>query len=167
MTTDIEQETEEYRQGEERPLGTYVGTLGAYGALVGGVLGLARLTGRRLPRAVRPGDLFLMACTTHKLARLIAKDPVLSPLRVPFTRYAGVSGPAELSEDVRGHGVRHGIGELITCPFCLAQWVATVYLGGLVLAPRPTRMFGTIMTAVAGADWLQLAYARLQRRAEG
>jgi len=165
--TEIQRQAEEYQQGAERPLGTYVGTLGAYGALLGGLLGAAGLTRRGLPRRIRAGDLALMACTTHKLSRLIAKDPVLSPLRVPFTRYEGVSAPAELSEDVRGHGVRHGIGELLTCPFCMAQWVATAYAGGLVFAPRATRLFGTIMTAVACADWLQLAYARLQQSAEG
>lgn len=161
--TTVQRQAEEYQQGEGRPLGTYLGTLGAYGTLLGGLFGAARLTGRRLPRAVRPGDLLLMACTTHKLSRLIAKDPVLSPLRVPFTRYEGVSAPAELSEDVRGHGVRHGVGELLTCPFCMAQWVATAYVGGLLFAPRATRLFGTIMTAVATADWLQLAYARLSK----
>ena len=161
------QEAAEYRQGEERPLGTYVGALSAYGVLAGGLAGAAWLTGRRLPREVAPLDLLLMALTTHKLSRLIAKDPVLSPLRMPFTRFEGVSGPAELSEDVRGHGLRHGIGELITCPFCMAQWVATGYVGGLVFAPRGTRLFGAMMTAVACADWLQLGYAWLQRRAEG
>lgn len=165
--TAIQRQAEEYRQGEERPLGTYLGTLSAYGVLAGGLFGLAKLTGRKLPRRVGAGDLFLMACTTHKLARLIAKDPVLSPLRMPFTRFEGVSGPAELSEDVRGHGLRHGIGELLTCPFCMAQWVATAYAGGLVFAPRATRLFGAVMTAVASADWLQLAYAKLQQSAEG
>lgn len=164
--TQVRREADRYRQGAERPLGAYVGALGVYGALVGGLCGAAWLTGHRPPRRVAPGDLVLMACATHKLSRLIAKDPVLSPLRVPFARYEGVSAPAELSEDVRGHGLRHGIGELLTCPFCMAQWVATGYAGGLVFAPRATRLFGAVMTAVAGADWLQLAYAWLQQRAE-
>jgi hypothetical protein len=164
--TQLRHEADTYRQGAERPLGTYLGALGAYGALLGGLGGAAWLAGRRLPHRISPGDLALMACTTHKVSRLIAKDPVLSPLRVPFTRFEGVSAPAELSEEVRGHGLRHGIGELLTCPFCMAQWVATGYAGGLVLAPRATRLFGAVMTALACADWLQLGYARLQQRAE-
>lgn len=165
--TTIRREADRYRQGEERPLGTYVGTLAAYGALGAGLAGAVWLSGRKLPRKVAPLDLALMALTTHKLSRLIAKDPVLSPLRVPFTRFQGASGPAELSEEVRGHGVRHGIGELITCPFCMAQWVATGYVSGMVFAPRATRLFGAMMTSVACADWLQLGYAWLQQRAEG
>jgi hypothetical protein len=59
------------------------------------------------------------------------------------------------------------VGELISCPFCTAQWVATGYAAGLVFAPRFTRLVGTTMAAVAGSDWLQLAYARLQQQAEG
>jgi hypothetical protein len=72
-----------------------------------------------------------------------------------------------VAEEVRGKGIRHAVGELITCPFCTSQWVATAYAAGLVFAPRATRLAGTTMTAVAGSDWLQLAYARLQRSAEG
>lgn len=157
---------EEYAAGEDRPLGSYLGTLGVYALTTGAMA----LLGRRLrdrPPAIGLADLALMTVTTHKVARLIAKDPVTSPLRAPFTRYSGTAGPSELSEEVRGRGVRHAVGELVTCPFCTAQWVATAYAAGLVFAPQATRLAGTTMTAVAGSDWLQLAYARLQRAAEG
>lgn len=59
-------------------------------------------------------DVTFCAIATHKLSRLLAKDPVTSPPRVPFTRYAGASGPAELQEDVRGQGAQKTIGELVT-----------------------------------------------------
>jgi hypothetical protein len=155
----------EYSRDEERPLGSYGVTLAAYGLAVGTAVGIARLTGRRPPD---PGlwDVVLMTMTTHKVARTLAKDPVTSPLRAPFTRYQGVSGPSELAEEPRGEGPRHTIGELLSCPFCLAQWVASAYAAGMTFAPRATRLAGAAMTAVAGADWLQLAYARLQRAAE-
>jgi Protein of unknown function (DUF1360) len=78
-----------------------------------------------------------------------------------------VSGPAELSEEVRGSGPRHAVGELLTCPFCLSQWVGTVYAAGMVFAPRATRFAGAALTAVAAADWLHLAYTRLQQSASG
>ncbi|MFG2003329.1 DUF1360 domain-containing protein [Spirillospora sp. NPDC048911] len=150
---------DEYTGGADRPLGSYLGTLAVYGLSAAGLAFLAR---GRTPR-VTLSDLALMTITTHKLARLIAKDPVTSPLRAPFTRFEGTSGPAELREEVRGHGARHAVGELMTCPFCLSQWVATAYTAGMVFAPDATRLVGTTMTAVAGSDWLQLAYARLQR----
>jgi hypothetical protein len=154
-----------YSHGEDRPLGSYGMVLGVYGLAVGAGVVIARLTGRRPPS---PGvwDLVLMTATTHKLSRTLAKDPVTSPLRAPFTRYEGVSGPSELAEEVRGSGVRHAVGELLSCPFCLAQWFGSAYAAGLTFAPGITRLAGATVTAVAGADWLQLLYAKLQKAAE-
>jgi uncharacterized protein DUF1360 len=157
---------DEYRQGEDRPLRSYLGTLGTYGLAVTALATAARKTGHSPPR-LGVWDVALMAVTTHKIARMIAKDTVTSPLRAPFTRFRGRSGPAELAEEVRDTGgPRHAIGELMTCPFCLAQWVGTAYAAGLLFAPQATHMAGATMTAVATADWLQLGYARLQQAAE-
>ncbi|MDP9435064.1 MAG: DUF1360 domain-containing protein [Actinomycetota bacterium] len=173
MTTDspsglrrlAEQEKHAYTQGEERPLGSFLALLGAYGGFVAGLAAMGRSRGATLPERVAPGDLALVAVATFELSRLLAKDPVTSPLRAPFTTFAGTSGEAELAEEVRGSGARKALGELVTCPFCLGQWVATGLLGGLVLAPRPTRLAAAVLTAVAGASTLQLAYARLQSAA--
>lgn len=88
-----------------------------------------------------------------------------SPLRAPFTRFKGRSGEAELAEQVRGTGPRKAVGELITCPFCVGQWVATGFVFGLVLAPRSTRLAASVFTALAGADFLQFAYAKTQQAA--
>lgn len=162
----VREQEREYRQGHARPLRSYLGTLGTYGVAVAGIAAAAKATGRRPPR-LGLWDVTLMTVATHKLARMIAKDPVTSPLRAPFTRFRGTSGPAELAEEVRGEGARHAVGELVTCPFCLAQWIGTAYAAGLVFAPEATRLAGATMTAVAGADWLQLGYARLQQAAEG
>jgi hypothetical protein len=157
---------EEYAGGADRPLGSYLGTLAVYALTTGAMALLGRRLRDQAP-AIGFADLALMTITTHKTSRLIAKDPVTSPLRAPFTRFSGTSGPAVVSEEVRGKGIRHAVGELITCPFCTAQWVATAYAAGLVFAPQATRLAGATMTAVAGSDWLQLAYARLQQSAEG
>lgn len=155
---------EEYAGDADRPLGSYLGTLAVYAVSTGTMALLGRRLRGRAP-AIGLADLALMTVTTHKVSRLIAKDPVTSPLRAPFTRFSGASGPAEVAEEVRGRGVRHAVGELITCPFCTAQWVATAYAAGLVFAPDATRLAGATMTAVAGSDWLQLAYTRLQQAA--
>jgi hypothetical protein len=55
---------------------------------------------------------------------------------------------------------------LLTCPFCLAQWVGTGFVFGLVLAPRATRLTAGIFTIVAGSDALQYAYAAIQSSTE-
>jgi hypothetical protein len=156
----------EYRQGDDRPLGSYGALLAVYGLTVGAGSLIARFTGRRPPE-LSLRDVALMAVTTHRISRILAKDAVTSPIRAPFTRYQGVSGPAELSEEVRGTGARHAVGELLTCPFCLSQWAGTAYAAGMVFAPRATRFVGATFTAIAAADWLHLAYTRLQRSAEG
>jgi hypothetical protein len=44
----------------------------------------------------------------------------------------------------------HTVGELMSRPFCMAQWVATGYAIGMVFAPGATRLAGVTMTA-AGA----------------
>jgi hypothetical protein len=41
--------------------------------------------------------------------------------------------------------------------------VATALAGGLVFAPRQTRLALAALTAVAGADFLQYLYALLQQ----
>jgi hypothetical protein len=83
---------------------------------------------------------------------------VFSPLRAAFIRHEEPAGEGELNESMRGHGARHAIGEMISCPFCLAMWIATGLVGGLALAPRLTRTVELIMSAVAVSDALQLVY---------
>jgi hypothetical protein len=152
---DVEQE---YSGDADRPLGGYLAALGGYAGLTGLLVGVGALRGRRLPGKVGLGDAVLLSVATHKLSRLIAKDAVLSPLRAAFTRYEEPAGDGELNESVRGHGFRHAVGELISCPFCLAVWIATGLVGGLALAPRLTRTVELVMSAVAASDALQLLY---------
>jgi hypothetical protein len=152
-----------YAGGNRRPLGGYVATLGTYSAVVAGLAAAARATGHRPPERMSTQDVVLASIATHKLSRLLTKESVTSPLRAPFTRYREPGGPAELHEEVRGSGVAHAVGELITCPFCVAVWVATGLSAGMVFAPRLTRLVATTFTAVAVSDVLQLAYAAAQQ----
>jgi Protein of unknown function (DUF1360) len=154
-----------YSNGEDRPLEGYVKLMSVYasGTLTGIVA--ARLAGRR-PERLSPWDVAQLAIATHKVSRLIAKDPVTSPLRAPFTTFEGLSAPSELDEKVRGDGLRHSVGELLVCPMCLAQWVATGFSLGLVFAPGFVRQLLSTFTAIAGADFLQHAYVRLQQATE-
>ena len=158
-----------YAPGKRRPLSGYLRSMLAYTAMSAGLAGAVRVRGRPLPERYSAGDVLLLAVATHKLSRLLTKEAVTSPLRAPFVRYAGPAGNAELNEHVRSDGspTRHAVGELVSCPFCMAVWVATGLGGALVVAPRPTRLAVTILTAVAGSDFLQLAYAAAQRAAGG
>lgn len=160
-------EADAYRAGADRPLGAYLGTMSAYGASVAALTAAGLLAGRRLPDRVSPYDVVLLGVATHKLSRTVTKETVTAPLRAPFTEFGGPQGQGELHEEVRGHGLRHSVGELLTCPFCLAQWIATAMSAGLVFAPRQTRLVAATFSTVAISDALQNVYAFLQRQAEG
>ena len=153
----------EYTNGEERPLAGDLGAMGVYLGVVSAAAAAVRASGRELPERIPFGDALLLTVGTFRLARRLAKDPVTSPLRAPFTRFQGASGHAEVAEEVRVHGgARHAVGELLTCPFCLAQWVGTGFVFGYITAPRATRLAALTMTMVAGSDVLQFAYDAIQ-----
>jgi hypothetical protein len=150
----------EYAGDKDRPLGGYAAVMGVYAAVLGLVTGAGRVLGVRLPERIGVQDTVLLCLATHKASRLLSKDAVTSPLRAPFTRYEEPAGEGEVNESVRGTGVRHALGELVSCPFCLGVWISGGLTAGLVLAPRATRVVLTGLTAVAGSDAIQLLYDR-------
>jgi hypothetical protein len=161
-------EADVYRGDNPRPLAGYLAVLGVYGVMVAVATVLAAVTGRKMPTRWRVQDLVTVTMGTHKLSRTLSKDAVTSPLRAPFTQYAGTGGPAEVNEEARQEGqLRHSLGELLTCPFCLDVWVATAFAMGLIFAPRFTRLVAGTFTVLAGADFLQLAYAIAQQSPQG
>jgi hypothetical protein len=147
-----------YAPGEDRPLGAYLALNAVFGAGLGGSLLAAKRSGREVDR---PGavDVLLTGLATQKVSRLLAKDKVTSFLRAPFTRFQEGSGHGELSEEPRGSGVRYAIGELLVCPYCLAQWVVAGFAVGWVHAPRATRLLAAMWAAQSVADAAQLAYS--------
>ena len=161
----LSEEQHAYAGDEDRPLASYGAAMAIYTSVVGLAALAVRRSGRPLPERLGAGDILLVAAATQKVSRLLTKHPVTSPLRAPFTRFQGTSGEAELAEEVRGTGVRHAVGELLTCPFCLSQWTATGMVFGLVLAPRATRLFASLFTSLTTADMLQFAYDRVQQEA--
>lgn len=132
-----------YRGYEPRPLGGYFAVLCMYAGAVTLTSLLAAASGRRLPRRWRTQDLAIVTLGTHKLSRTLTKDAVTSPLGAPFAHYGSTAGPAEVHEKTRRSSqLRHSLGEVLTCPFCLDVWVATAFAIGLVFAPRLTRLVG-------------------------
>ena len=153
----------EYTNGEERPLAGDLGAMGVYVGLVSAAAAAVQASGRELPERIPVGDALLLTVATFRLARRIAKDPVTAPIRAPFVRFEGASGHAEVAEEVREHGgAKHAVGELLTCPFCLAQWVGTGFVFGYVTAPKATRLAALTMTMIAGSDVLQFLYDGIQ-----
>ena len=143
---------------EKRPLASYAMLASSYGVALAGALVALHARGKELPARIDPVDLLLTGVATHKVTRLIAKDKVTSFIRSPFTSYQEAAGHGELDEEPRGHGMRYAIGELLVCPYCLGQWVASSFAIGLVAAPRHTRLLTSIFVADTISDVLQIAY---------
>jgi Protein of unknown function (DUF1360) len=154
-----------YSPHEERPLGAYVSLAGTYAAATAGALLALRRARRELPERMNAADVLLIGVASHKVSRLIAKDKVTSFFRAPFTRFEESSGQGEVEEQPCGHGLRLAVGELLVCPYCLAQWVATGFTVGIVATPRLTRLLGTVFAAHTVSDFLQIVYRAAEERA--
>jgi hypothetical protein len=137
----------------------YLAAMSLFGTGVLTAARLHRLRGSSLPAGYTSHDLLLGAIATHKFTRLVSKDAVTTPLRAPFTTFEGAAGSAEVNESPKD-GHLHTVGELLTCPFCLAPWVSTAYVVTLGFTPRLARAWAAVFSIVAGSDFLQQAYAR-------
>lgn len=162
------------RLGDMPPFSGYAEStqpLGAYGVLTTGfttalAAGLASAQRRgRLPEEIATKDIIVLGVATHKLARLLTKDSVTSFARAPFVHLEDKSGTNSVSERPRGRGLRRSIGELISCPECTGQWVASGLVVGLVHAPRVTRLISAMYASLAIGDMLQFVYVGLKSRA--
>jgi hypothetical protein len=150
--------TSNYAPGQERPLGSYAVLAGVYGTGFAGSLLALRACGHQLPERSTVTDLLLLGVASHKLSRLIAKDKVTSFMRAPFTQFQESSGQGEVEEQPCGHGMHLAVGELLVCPYCLAQWVSAGLTLGLIGAPRLTRLLSSVLVVHTVSDFLQVAY---------
>jgi hypothetical protein len=149
---------------EERPLGSYSALSATWAATFAAALIAARRAGHEPPERIAPWDVVAVGAATQKLSRLITKAKITSFVRAPFVEDEGAAGYGELSERPAGKGPRRAIGELLVCPYCLSNWIASGFGVGLVAAPRTTRLIAAIYTAEAIADFLQLAYKAAEDR---
>lgn len=149
----------------DQPLAGRVTLVAAFGASLAAATVAARATGREAPERPHPADVLMAGMATHKLSRLLTKAKVTSFVRAPFTEYERGVGHGEVDERPRGRGARRAVGELLTCPYCLSQWISAGFTAGLVHAPRATRLVAASYTAQALADFLQLAYRVAEERA--
>jgi hypothetical protein len=155
LRTAAAREADSYRGGFDVPLSGYGRIVAVYGAAVMAAGAVTRRRKVKLPEHVAPLDLVLVGAATAKLSRLVAREPVTSPLRAPFTELRASRDRRAPEERPRGHGTRHALGELLTCPFCVSQWFATGFAFGLVTSPRLTRQVAGLFAALEVADLLQ------------
>src|SRR5215217_3397878 len=151
--------------GDEERLFSYTTLVVVFNLLFSVFLLVAKGLRQPIPERVDTKDIALLGIATHKLSQIGAKDAVTSPLRAPFTEFQEKKGPKQVEEQPRGRGLRRSVGELMLCQFCLGMWVAAFFTYGLVLAPRVTRLFATILTILTLSDHLHQTYKALLNRA--
>jgi hypothetical protein len=151
--------------GGEEPLPSYAALAGLFNLILALFLLIARKAGRPIPERIEARDIVLLGVATHKVSLLVAHDAVTSPLRAPFTELQEKQSPKGVSEKPRGKGLRRSLGELLTCHFCVGQWVASFFAYGLVFAPAVTRLVASIFAIVALSDHLHQTYKALMKRA--
>lgn len=154
-----------YSPADPKPLGGYAILLLVFNGLVALIVAAFLKSRRRLPDEIPARDIALLSVGTFKLSRLITKDKVTAAVRAPFARYQGDAGPAEVSEEARGTGLHRAVGELLACPYCIGQWVATVLLAGYLWNPRLVRTTASLFAVVTGADYLQQAWVAVDKAA--
>lgn len=54
---------------------------------------------------------------------------------------------------------------LLTCPFCISVWLATLGIFGMIVFPRATRMVCSALAAVATSDLMQFGHSLLDQAA--
>ncbi|MCC3655655.1 DUF1360 domain-containing protein [Streptomyces sp. S07_1.15] len=156
-----------YAPDREVPLGGYAALTAGFAGGVGlFALGL-RKSGRRLPERVPPWDVLVLGTAVYKASRLVSKSKVAGFVRAPFTRRTADLSAGEVMDEPQGNGPRRAVGDLLACPFCLSVWISGALVCSYAVAPRPTRLVASGLTAVALSDWLQYAWTFTQDRVEG
>jgi len=121
-----------------------------------GLLGVASgaMLLRRFKAPLGLLDLSMMGAATHKLALLITQERVTLPLRAPFTKQSDHGRTGGHHSEPKEHGMHRALGELLTCPHCMAPWISLGLVAGHVVAPLPTRAVTTVFSVAALADGL-------------
>ncbi len=148
------------------PTKTYITFMGLFALSFGAAVLVANRRKRALPERVETADIVLLGVATHKLSRIITADKITRPLRAPFAETQGSAGAGELDDQPVGEGTRRAVGELLTCPFCVGAWIAAGFSYGMVFAPGPTRLAGSILTVKAISDGLNIAYTAAKKSTE-
>ena len=119
-----------------------------------GILGTfaGRLVRREDHLNLKPFDLLMLGLSAFRMGRMIAFEGVAAPLREPFTETRDDASGAGQTVVASGQGMRHVVGELMSCPICAGTWVAAGLVYGLHLLPGPTRVLLAIMSTTGVAE---------------
>ena len=119
---------------------------------VGSFLGATALASGRRPVLPTPTELVMLGLASHRIGRMLAFERVGEPFRAPFTATVPDDSGADETVVARGRGVRWVVGELVSCPTCVATWASLALAIGQRVLPAPTRVLVGILAAAGVAE---------------
>ncbi len=133
---------------------------GAFAVGLGGVVALARRRERDGSLAIPREELPLLALATFALADVVAKEKVSTWLREPFVRESA----EHKALAPEGTGLRHAVGELLTCTRCMGTWSALGLVGLRTASPSTGRAVTNVLALTGVNDVLQGGFRLLAER---
>ena len=125
--------------------------LGRWVVYIGAMLFLESVTylvaHREALMGIKAIDFIALAFAANRFGRAIAFNGVAEPIRHFFSKVVHDTSGAGEGIEPAGSGVRHGIGELLTCPICSGTWAAVLLANLMVLDP----LFGKLTVYGFGA----------------
>ena len=106
-------------------------------------------------------DLPPLGLATFALSKTVAKEKVTTWVRDPFVEESEEHRPVA----PRGQGLRHAIGELLTCTRCAGAWAALAVVGVRAASPRGGRVVTAVLASSAINDFLQAGFLYATERA--
>ncbi|NUK28795.1 DUF1360 domain-containing protein [Parageobacillus sp. VR-IP] len=103
-------------------------------------------------------ELFLFILATFRLTRLLMYDAITSFLRKPFheiTEETLPDGTVQSFLHIKGSGLRHWIGELLSCYWCTGIWCAAILYIGDMLYPVLFQPLLIILAIAGGASLIE------------
>ena len=97
-------------------------------------------------------DLFIIILASFRLTHLIVFDKITSFIREPFfsvTIVEDASGQLEENIEIKGTGIRHFIGSLLSCYWCTGLWSSLFVV--IIYSYFPITFPIFLVLAVAGA----------------
>lgn len=124
----------------------------AYLTLFAGML--AATSRRRGAQAIPAREILPLGVATFALSKVVAREKIGTWMREPFVE----EDPDHRPGPPRGHGLRHAVGELMTCPRCVGAWAALGLVTVRTLSPPAGRTATTVLAASGVNDFLHAAF---------
>jgi hypothetical protein len=137
--------------------GDYAALEGVFVVGLAGVVALARRRGGDDQPMLGLTDLGVLSLATFALADTIAKQKVSTWLREPFVVEDADHKPVA----PEGDGLRHAIGELLTCTRCVGTWSALALVGLRVASPTAGATTATVLALAGANDVIQAGFRLL------